>query len=97
MHQLSRRNNKMEVLKVSSKSKPNSVAGALANALRERSTVEIQAIGAGSLNQAIKAIAIARGYVAPSGKDLICIPAFSDIIIDGEERTAIKLIVEARK
>ena len=87
----------MEVLKVSSKSNPNSVAGALANALRERSTVEIQAIGAGSLNQAIKAIAIARGYVAPSGKDLICIPAFSDIIIDGEERTAIKLIVEARK
>ena len=59
--------------------------------------MEIQAIGAGSLNQAIKAIAIARGYVAPSGKDLICIPAFSDIIIDGEERTAIKLIVEARK
>ncbi|MBQ8293530.1 MAG: stage V sporulation protein S [Bacilli bacterium] len=87
----------MEVLKVSSKSKPNSVAGALANAFRERQNVEIQAIGAGSLNQAIKAIAIARGYVAPTGKDLICIPAFSDIVIDGEERTAIKLIVEARK
>lgn len=87
----------MEVLKVSSKSKPNSVAGALANAFREKQTVEIQAIGAGSLNQAIKAIAIARGYVAPTGKDLICIPAFSDILIDGEERTAIKLIVEARK
>lgn len=87
----------MEVLKVSSKSKPNSVAGALANAFREKQNVEIQAIGAGSLNQAIKAIAIARGYVAPTGKDLICIPAFSDIIIDGEERTAIKLIVETRK
>ncbi len=87
----------MEVLKVSSKSKPNSVAGALANAFRDKNVVEIQAIGAGSLNQAIKAIAIARGYVAPSGKDLICVPAFSDIIIDGEERTAIKLIVEARK
>ncbi|MBQ3001272.1 MAG: stage V sporulation protein S [Bacilli bacterium] len=87
----------MEVLKVSSKSKPNSVAGALANSFRDKSVVEIQAIGAGSLNQAIKAIAIARGYVAPSGKDLICIPAFSDIMIDGEERTAIKLIVEARK
>ena len=87
----------MEVLKVSSKSKPNSVAGALANSFRDKSVVEIQAIGAGSLNQAIKAIAIARGYVAPSGKDLICIPAFSDILIDGEERTAIKLIVEARK
>ena len=87
----------MEVLKVSSKSKPNSVAGALANAFREKQTVEIQAVGAGSLNQAIKAIAIARGYVAPTGKDLTCIPAFSDIMIDGEERTAIKLIVESRK
>ena len=87
----------MEVLKVSSKSKPNSVAGALANAFREKQTVEIQAVGAGSLNQAIKAIAIARGYVAPTGKDLICIPAFSDIMIDGEERTAINLIVESRK
>ena len=63
----------------------------------EESVVEIQAIGAGALNQAIKSIAIARGYVAPSGKDLVCIPAFSDIVIDGEERTAIKLIVEARK
>ena len=87
----------MDVLKVSSKSKPNSVAGALANAFREKQTVEIQAVGAGSLNQAIKAIAIARGYVAPTGKDLVCVPAFSDIVIDGEERTAIKLIVEYRK
>ena len=87
----------MDVLKVSSKSKPNSVAGALANAFREKQTVEIQAVGAGSLNQAIKAIAIARGYVAPTGKDLVCVPAFSDIMIDGEERTAINLIVESRK
>ena len=85
----------MEILKVSSKSKPNSVAGALANALKEKSAIEVQAIGAGAINQAIKAIAIARGYVAPRGKDLICIPAFSDIVIDGEERTAIKLIVKA--
>ena len=79
----------METLKVSSKSDANKVAGALANVLREKKTVEIQAIGAGALNQAI-----ARGFVAPSGKNLICIPAFSDIVIDGEERTAIKLIVE---
>ena len=64
--------------------------------LVEKGQVEIQAIGAGALNQAIKAIAIARGFVAPSGKNLICIPAFSDILIDGEERTAIKLIVEAK-
>ena len=86
----------MEVLKVSSKSKPSSVAGALANAFREKRSVEVQAIGAGSLNQAVKAIAIARGYVAPTGKDLVCIPAFSDVLIEGEERTAIKLIVETR-
>ena len=66
------------------------------NVLREKTSVEIQAIGAGALNQAIKAIAIARGFVAPSGKNLICAPAFSDIVIDGEERTAIKLIVEAK-
>lgn len=86
----------METLKVGAKSSANSVAGALANLLREKNTVEIQAIGAGALNQAIKAIAIARGFVAPSGKNLICIPAFTDIMIDGEERTAIKLIVEAK-
>ena len=86
----------METLKVSSKSNPNSVAGALANVMREKGEVEVQAIGAGALNQAVKAITIARGFVAPSGKNLICIPAFTDIIIDGEERTAIKLIVETR-
>ena len=86
----------MEILKVSSKSNPNRVAGALANVFREKGKVEIQAIGAGALNQAIKSIAIARGFVAPSGKDLVCIPAFSDISIDGEERTAIKLIVESK-
>lgn len=86
----------MEVLKVSAKSTPNSVAGALAGVIRERGAAEIQAIGAGALNQSIKAVAIARGFVAPSGIDLICIPAFTDIQIDGEERTAIKLIIEPR-
>ncbi|HRY12773.1 MAG TPA: stage V sporulation protein S [Syntrophomonadaceae bacterium] len=86
----------MEVLKVSAKSSPNSVAGALAGVLREKGAAEIQAIGAGAINQSIKAIAIARGFVAPSGMDLICIPAFTDIVIDNEERTAIKLIVEPR-
>lgn len=86
----------MEVLKVSAKSTPNKVAGALAGVLREKGAAEIQAIGAGAINQAIKAIAIARGFVAPSGMDLICIPAFTDIEIEGEERTAIKLIVQPR-
>jgi stage V sporulation protein S len=84
------------VLKVSAKSIPNKVAGALAGTIREQGKAEMQTIGAGALNQAIKAIAITRGFVAPSGIDLICIPAFCDIEIDGEERTGIKLIVETR-
>ncbi|GAA0672963.1 MULTISPECIES: stage V sporulation protein S [Clostridium] len=86
----------MEVLKVSTKSNPNSVAGALAAILKEKNIVEIQAIGAGAINQAVKAVAIARGFVAPAGKDIVCVPAFTDIEIDGEERTAIKLIVQPR-
>lgn len=86
----------MEVLKVSSKSNPNSVAGALAGVLREKEKAEIQVIGAGALNQAVKAIAIARGFVAPSGFDLICVPAFTDIKINGEDRTGLKLLVESR-
>lgn len=86
----------METLKVSSKSNPNSVAGALANVFRSNRSVEIQAVGAGALNQAIKAVAIARGFLAPSGKNIVCIPAFTDISIDGEEKTAIKLIIETK-
>lgn len=86
----------MEVIKVSAQSKPKSVAGALAAVLRDKQTAEVQAVGAGAVNQAIKAIAITRGFVAPNGIDLICIPAFSEIDIDGEERTAIKFIVEPR-
>ncbi|HHY12668.1 MAG TPA: stage V sporulation protein S [Firmicutes bacterium] len=86
----------VEVLKVSSKSSPNAVAGALAGVIRERGYAEIQGIGAGAINQAIKAVAIARGFVAPSGVDLVCVPAFTDITIDGQERTAIKLIVSPR-
>jgi len=86
----------MDALKVSSQSKPNAVAGALAGVIREKGRAELQAIGAGAVNQAVKAIAIARGYVAPSGIDLICIPAFTDVEIDNELRTAIKFIVEPR-
>ena len=86
----------METLKVGTKSNPNSVAGALANVMREKGSVEIQAGGGGGVGGGIKAIAIARGFVAPSGKNLVCIPAFTDITIDGEERTAIKLIVETK-
>lgn len=86
----------MDVLKVSAKSAPNSVAGAIAGVIRERGSVEIQAIGAGAVNQAIKSIAIARGYLAPTGMDLVCVPAFANVEIDGSEKTAIKIIVEPR-
>lgn len=86
----------MDALKVSSKSNPNSVAGALAGVIREKGSAEIQAIGAGALNQSIKAIAIARGFLAPGGIELVCIPSFSGVEIGGEERTAIKLVIEPR-
>ncbi len=86
----------MDVLKVAAKSSPNSVAGALAGVLKEEGGAELQAIGAGAVNQAVKAVAIARGFVAPSGVDLVCIPAFEDVEIGGEERTAIKFIVKPR-
>jgi len=86
----------MEILKVSAHSNPKSVAGALAAVIREKGGAEVQAVGAGAVNQAIKAIAICRGFVAPNGIDLITIPAFAEITIDAEERTAIKFIVEPR-
>ncbi len=86
----------MESIKVSSKSAPQKVAGAISNMFREgNNTIEMQAIGAGALNQAVKAIAIARGFLAPTGINIVCIPSFSDISIDGEERTAIKLTLKA--
>ncbi|AAM23892.1 stage V sporulation protein S [Caldanaerobacter subterraneus subsp. yonseiensis KB-1] len=86
----------MEVLRVSTNSNPKSVAGALAAIVREKSAAEIQAIGAGAVNQAVKAIAIARGFVAPNGIDLVMVPAFVEVEIDGEKRTAMKFIVKAR-
>ncbi len=86
----------MTTLKVSTSSNPNKVAGSLAGTIREHGKAVIQTIGAGSLNQAVKAVAIARGYLAPGGIDVIVIPGFQDIEIDGEERTAIKLIVDPR-
>ena len=87
----------MEILKVSASSKPVAVAGAIAGVIRSQHKVEVQAIGAGAINQAIKAIAISRGYVAPGGIDLVCIPSFIDITIEGEERTGIRLLVETRE
>jgi len=86
----------LDVLKVSANSSPKSVAGALAAVLRERGTAELQAVGAGAVNQAVKAIAICRGFVAANGLNLVTTPAFADIYIDGEERTAIRFIVEPK-
>ncbi len=86
----------MEVLKVSATSQPVRVAGAIAGVIRTQGRVEVQAIGAGAINQAVKAIAISRGYVAPGGLDLVCTPSFIDISINGEERTGIRLVVEVR-
>lgn len=86
----------MDTLRVSAKSKPNTVAGAVAGVIREKGIVEVQTVGAGALNQAIKAIAIARGFLAPAGVEIVCVPSFSDIEIDGAERTAIRLLVMPR-
>jgi stage V sporulation protein S len=84
------------VLKVSAKSNPNSVAGALAAVLRERETAELQAVGAGAINQAIKAVAIARSYLKTGQIDLVCVPSFIDVEINGNERTGISLAIERR-
>ena len=84
-------------LKVSAKSNPNAVAGALAAVMRERESAEIQAVGAGAINQAIKAVAIARSYLKVSNLDIICVPSFITVAISDKERTGISLIVERRK
>ena len=85
----------MDIIKVSCKSISQKVAGSIANSFREGcSEVEIQTVGAGAVNQAIKAISIARGFVAPLGMNLMCTPAFYDVVIDGKEKTAIKLLVQ---
>lgn len=86
----------MEMIKVSSKSVPNSVAGAIASMIRTNKRIQIQVIGAAALNQAIKAIAIARGYIVPTGEELVCIPSFHDVMIEEKEITAIRLIIELK-
>ena len=86
----------MEVIKVSARSRSTAVAGAIAGVMRERQHAEVQAIGASAVNQAIKAVAIARGYLEQDGIDIICVPAFVEVEIEGQERTAVKLIIEPR-
>lgn len=83
-----------EFLKVSNKSNPNSVAGMIAHMMKENKKVEVQAIGAGAINQTVKAIAIARGFLAPAGINLVCIPGFTDVQVEGENRTGIKFFVQ---
>ncbi len=86
----------MAILKVSAHSRPTAVAGAIAGCVRENGRAEVEAVGADAVNQAVKAVAVARGYLEQDAIDVICIPTFVDVEIDGEERTAIKLIVEPR-
>ncbi|MBX6753262.1 stage V sporulation protein S [Thermorudis peleae] len=85
-----------EILKVSARSRPSAVAGAIAGVVRECGRAEVQAIGAGAANQAVKAVAIARGYLLESGIDAVCLPSFINVTINNEDRTAIRLIVEPR-
>jgi stage V sporulation protein S len=85
-----------DVLKVSARSRPSAVAGAIAGVVRENGRAEVQAIGAGATNQAVKAVAIARDYLRETGIEAICLPAFIDVTIENEDRTAIRLVVEPR-
>ncbi|MFW6074651.1 MAG: stage V sporulation protein S [Chloroflexota bacterium] len=89
-------NGHTEVLKVSARSRPSAVAGAIAGVVRESGRAEVQAIGAGATNQAVKAVAIARDYLRETNIEAICLPAFIDVTIDDEDRTAIRMIVEPR-
>ena len=85
----------MDMVKVAASSRSTSVAGAIAGIIRERGRVDVQAIGAGAVNQAVKAIAIARGYLEPEDIEIACVPMFSEVVIDGHERTAMRLMVES--
>jgi len=86
----------MAIIKVAARSRSTAVAGAIAGVIREKGRAEAQAIGAGAVNQAIKAVAIARNYLLLEGIDIVCIPSFTEVEIEGQERTAIKLVVEPR-
>lgn len=87
----------MDIIKVSANSRTAAVAGAIAGVMRENHYAEVQSIGAGAVNQAVKAIILAKGYLANDGMDIICVPEFVDVEIDGKVRTAIKHIVTPRE
>jgi stage V sporulation protein S len=86
----------MDIIKVAATSRSTAVAGAIAGVLREQGQVDVQAIGAGAVNQAIKAVAIARNYLELDGIDIVCVPSFVEVLIDGQERTAVRLSIERR-
>jgi stage V sporulation protein S len=88
--------NETTLVKVAADSRPTAVGGSIAHAIREQGRATTQAIGAGAVNQAIKAIAIARGYLAEDGIDVVCVPSFVEVTIDDEERTAVRLEVFTR-
>jgi stage V sporulation protein S len=85
-----------DTIRVAAQSRSTAVAGAIAGVVREQGRAEVQAIGAGAVNQAVKACAIARGFLALDGLEVICVPAFADVEIGGQERTAIRICVEPR-
>lgn len=86
----------MDIIKVSANSRTSAVAGAIAGVIRENKHAEVQAIGAGAVNQAIKALVLATSYLKNDGIDVVCMPEFVDVQIDDKVRTAIKLVVEPR-
>lgn len=90
-------NGRADIIKVSAKSRSTAVAGAIAAVIREHRYAEVQSIGAGAVNQAVKALAIARGYLSGDGIDIVCIPYFTEVDIEGQERTAVRFIVEPRR
>lgn len=86
----------VDVIRVAAQSRSTAVAGAIAGVVREKGRADVQAIGAGAVNQAVKAAAIARGFLELDGMDIVCIPSFADVEIGGQERTAIRIAIEPR-
>jgi stage V sporulation protein S len=86
----------MDIIKVAATSRSTAVAGAIAGVMREKGRADVQAIGAGAVNQAVKAVTIARGYLELDGIDIVCVPSFVEVVIDDQERTAVRLSIEKR-
>ncbi|NOY99798.1 MAG: stage V sporulation protein S [Chloroflexi bacterium] len=86
----------MEIIKVSANSRTSAVAGAIAGVVREHGRADVQAIGAGAVNQAVKALVLATGYLANDGINVVCVPEFVDVEIEDKVRTAVRLVVAPR-